>query len=173
MSILEWLGLSEARGGSQADGLAAIADALEGMDPSRARFLACFAYALTRAARADGRVTEDEAATMERVVVEYGRLPPEQAARVVRIARAEATRSGGTDDFLVTRELNTIASREEKLALVECLFAIAAADETILTVEDNEVRRIANELKLEHHDYIAARTRYLQHLQVLRDTRSG
>jgi uncharacterized tellurite resistance protein B-like protein len=101
-------------------------------------------------------------------VMDHGQLPHEQAVRVVRIARSEATRSGGTDDFLVTRELNAIASHEEKLALVECLFAIAAADASILTVEDNEVRRIANELKVEHHEYIAVRSRYLQHLRVLR-----
>src|SRR5262245_23966739 len=169
MSILDWLGLAESRAGSEPEGIAAIARALDGVEPARARFLACFAHALTRAARADGRVTDDEARRMEAVVIEYGRLPAEQAARVVRIARSEAARSGGTDDFLVTRELNAIASHEEKLALVECLFAIAAADETILTVEDNEVRRFANELKLEHHEYIAVRTRYLQHLRVLRD----
>jgi len=110
---------------------------------------------------------------MARVVVEHGRIPPEQAAIVVRIARAEAARAAGNDDFLVTRELAGIASREEKLALVDCLFAIAAADESILTVEDNEIRRIANELKLEHGDYIAARAGYLQHLRVLRGSWRG
>ena len=76
---------------------------------------------------------------------------------IVRVAREAARHSGGTDDYLVTREFERIATREEKLELLDCLFAVGAADDSILTVEDNEVRRVASELKLEHADYIAVR----------------
>jgi hypothetical protein len=37
-----------------------------------------------------------------------------------------------------------------------------------VTIEDNEIRRIANELKIEHGEYIAVRARHLDHLQVLK-----
>jgi len=37
-----------------------------------------------------------------------------------------------------------------------------------LTIEDNEIRRIANELKIEHREYIAVRARHLENLQVLK-----
>jgi uncharacterized tellurite resistance protein B-like protein len=74
----------------------------------------------------------------------------------------------GTDDFLITREFERLATREEKLALLDCLFEIAAADSPILTSEDNEVRRVASELKLEHADYIMVRQRHLGSLNVLR-----
>ena len=104
---------------------------------------------------------------MEQIVAERADLAPAQAALVVRIATAQGLQHGGTDDFLVTREFAQIATRDQRLALLDCLFALSSADRSIVQLEDNEVRRIASELKLEHGDFIRARTAYLQHLKVL------
>jgi uncharacterized tellurite resistance protein B-like protein len=167
MSILKWLGLSDPSPGESDNRLEGIEKALEAHGPERARYLACFAYILTRAAKADHHVSDGEARLMEAIVSERAGVSPEQAALIVRIAR-DAGHSRGTDDYLITREFERFASREEKLALLDCLFAIAATDSPILTTEDNEVRRVASELKLEHADYIAVRQRHLEHLKVLR-----
>ena len=169
MSLLKWLGLaSDPEPGDNR--LHEIEQALEAHGPQRARYLACFAYILTRAAKADHHVSDDEAKLMERIVAERAGVDAMQAVLIVRIAR-EAGHSRGTDDYLIAREFERIASRDEKLALLDCLFAIAAADASIATVEDNEVRRVASELKLEHSDYIAVRQKHLASLNVLR--RSG
>lgn len=169
MSLLRWLGLGEdPRPGAPVDSVGAIEKALTDMDPQRARYLAAFAFILGRVARADHDVTDAEARTMERIVAERGSLPAEQAALVVRIAHAEGLRHGGTEDFIATREFERMAARDEKLALIDCLFAVSSADRSIRTVEDNAIRQIANELKLEHADYIAIRARYAEHLEVLR-----
>lgn len=166
MSILRWLGLGgEAE--PEHNELGEIEAALEAHGPERARYLACFAYILTRAAKADHHVSEAEAALMERIVAERAGVDAAQAALIVRIAR-EAGRSRGTDDYLIAREFERVASRDEKLKLLDCLFAIAAADASIKTIEDNEVRRVASELKLEHADYIEVRQRHLGNLNVLR-----
>lgn len=167
MSLLKWLGLSSEPDPATDNRLHEIEQALEAHGPERARFLACFAYILTRAARADHHVSDDELSHMARVVKQWANVGDNQAALIVRIAR-EAGHSRGTDDFLITREFERIATREEKLALLDCLFEIAAADAAIGTVEDNEVRRVASELKLEHADYIAVRQRHLGKLNVLR-----
>ena len=167
MSILKWLGLSDTASEVADNRLHEIEKALESHGPQRARYLACFAYILTRAAKADHHVSDGEARMMEQIVSERAGVDPEQAALIVSIAR-DAGHSRGTDDYLVTREFERIATREEKLALIDCLFAIAAADSPILTTEDNEVRRVASELKLEHADYIDVRRRHLEHLNVLR-----
>jgi uncharacterized tellurite resistance protein B-like protein len=167
MSILQWLGLSDGPSDETDNRLHEIEKALESHGPERARYLACLAYILTRAAKADHHVSDGEAQLMERIVSERAGVDAEQAALIVRIAR-DAGHSRGTDDYLITREFERIASREEKLALLDCLFAIAAADSPILTTEDNEVRRVASELKLEHADYIAVRQRHLESLKVLR-----
>jgi uncharacterized tellurite resistance protein B-like protein len=168
MSILKWLGLGP-ESHTADNQLHEIEAALEQHGPDRARYLACFAYILTRAAKADHHVSDGEARLMERIVAERAHVDAEQAALIVRIAR-DAGHSRGTDDYLITREFERVASRDEKLALLDCLFAIAAADSPILTAEDNEVRRVASELKLEHADYIAVRQNHLSKLNVLRRT---
>lgn len=166
MSILRWLGLSSDPEPHD-NQLQEIEAALGAHGPERARYLACFAYILTRAAKADHHVSDAEARLMEQIVAERAGVDPEQASLIVRIAR-DAGRSRGTDDYLIAREFERLASREEKMKLLDCLFAIAAADASIKTVEDNEVRRVASELKLEHADYIEVRQRHLGNLNVLR-----
>lgn len=143
---------------------------LDAMEPQRARKLAAFAFILCRAARADLQVSEDETASMERIVVERGGLSEEQAILVVQMAKTQNALFGGTENFLVTREFNNLATREEKLALLDCLFAVAAADDSISTVEDNEIARVCSELQLRHEDLVAARSRYREYLAVLKKT---
>jgi uncharacterized tellurite resistance protein B-like protein len=170
MAFWDWLGLGAEKTDS-ANHLEPIETVLATVTPERARYLACFAYILTRPARADHQVTDDEAARMRAIMVEQAGVSGEQAAAIVAAARMAAKQAGGTEDFLVTREFERIATREQKLHLLDCLFSISAADASILTVEDNEVRRVASELKLEHADYIAVRKKHLEHLEVLRRTR--
>lgn len=169
MSLWKWLGIDRPAAAPDEAGVDRIEQALEGMEPARGRYIACFAYILTRGARADHEVTDGEARTMERIIAERAGIPADQAAIVVQIARTQAVRSGGTDDFIVTREFNSLATREQKIALLDCLFAVSAADASILTVEDNEIRRVANELKLEHAEFIAVRAAHLKHLAVMRN----
>ena len=169
MSILRWLGLAEADNDhAPVDSLREIEKALTHMEPEQARYLAGFAYILGRVARADHQVTEEESALMQRLVAERGNLPPEQAALVVRIATTEALRHGGTEDFIDTREFEKSATREQKLALIDCLFAVSSSDDSIRTIEDNEIRRIASELKLDHSDFIRVRWAHVNNLEVLR-----
>jgi uncharacterized tellurite resistance protein B-like protein len=171
MSLLRWLGLEDTtRHDSQqdVDAIRRISEALDRLPPDRARFVAAFAYLLGRVAYADREVTADETRTMERLVVERMALPEEQAALVVQIARAQNLMFGGTEDFLVARQFAGMASHEQKLALLDCLYAVSAADQSVTVVEDNEISRIVNELRLEHADLVAARARYRQFLSVLR-----
>ncbi len=180
MSILKILGLDRqadaprtarpAEGSSpETDTVRRIIEELEGLEPKRARYIASFAFILSRVAHADLKISEEETQAMERLVVEVGRLPDEQAVLVVHMAKTQNMLFGGTENFLVTREFNKIATHDQKLALLECLFGVSAADESISTVESNEVRRIAKELLLSHADYIAARSAYRDYLAVLKD----
>jgi uncharacterized tellurite resistance protein B-like protein len=123
-----------------------IIEALERLEPERARYVAAFAYILGRVAHADRNISPDETQAMERLVMEHGGLPAEQAILVVQIAKSQNILFGGTENYLVTREFKKIARREEQIALLHCLFAISASDESISTVEDNEIRKISREL---------------------------
>ncbi len=141
---------------------------MEHLEPERARHIAAFAFILGRVAYADLEISAEETRTMERLVMERGGLPESQAVLVVEIAKSQNKLFGATEDYLVTRQFENFASREEKLALLDCLFAVAAADENISTTEDNAIHQIAAELKIEHPDLIAIRSRYKQYLAVLK-----
>jgi uncharacterized tellurite resistance protein B-like protein len=170
MSLLRFLGLGGTADSETHDieGVRTIVDALDTLEPDRARHLAAFAYILSRIAHVDQHVSRQETETIERVVAQEGRLPPAQAKLVVDIAKAQSVLFGGIEDFQVTREFATRATHEEKLALLHCLFAVSSADQTIAVIEDNEIRRITRELRIEHADYIAVRMAHRQHLGVLK-----
>lgn len=176
MSILEFLGFRPAGGRTEAtqsaetETVRKIVARLDDLEPARARFVAAFAYILSRVAHADLEISAEETRAMERIVAERGQLPTELAVIVVQMAKTQNLLFGGTENYLVTREMNRIASRDEKMALLDCLFAVSAADDSISTVEDNVMGQIATELHLEHRDFIAVRARYRDRLAVLKNS---
>jgi uncharacterized tellurite resistance protein B-like protein len=172
LSIWDFLGLAgkppQTSTPGQTETVRKIVDALDRLEPERARFIAAFAYILSRVAGADLKISPAETRAMERIVMEHAGLPEEQAIMVVQMARHQNLLFGGTENFLVTREFNKIATREQKLALLDCLYAVAAAEGLVSNVEDNEIRQIASELRLEHSDFIAVRLRYRDQISLLR-----
>jgi uncharacterized tellurite resistance protein B-like protein len=153
---------------SETETVRKITQALDKLDPGRAKFIASFAYLLGRIARADMNISAEETATMERIIMEHGAMPEEQAILVIQIAKTQNILFGGTENYLVSREFNSISSHEEKMILLDCMFAVAAADKSIATIEDNEISQIADELRIEHRDFISVRLKYREWLAVLK-----
>jgi uncharacterized tellurite resistance protein B-like protein len=171
MSILRFLKQNSGKipkESTETDTVRKIIQALNQLDPERAKFIAAFAYLLSRAARADLHISLEETQVMERIVMEHAGLPEEQAVIVVQLAKTQNVLFGGTENYLVSREFNAVASHEEKMGLLDCLYAVAAADESISTIEDNEISQIADELRIEHRDFISIRSGYRDKLAVLR-----
>ena len=176
MSIWKFLGLrgapqepQEPQGdGGDTETVRKIVARLDHLPEDKARFVAAFAFMLSRVAHADLDISEDETRAMEQLVVEPGGLPEEQAIIVVQMAKTQNLLFGGTENYLVAKEFNRIATHEQKLSLLHCLFAVGAADDSISTTENNVVRQIADELELEHPDFIAVRSHFREHLGVFR-----
>ena len=169
MSILEWfrsMAASEAPGDT--DTVRRIAAALDQIDEPRARYLAAFAYVLSRVAGADLQVSEAEMNAMREIVQRVGELSDDQARLVVDIARTQNRRWGGTEDFLVTREFRSLASEDECRTLLGCLFAVSAADDTISGDEEAQIRQIARELGVPDGEYRAVRLKHADKLTTLR-----
>lgn len=166
--FLSWGSSPSADAPESADTVRKIASALDAMEPDQARYIAAFAYLLGRVAHADLEVSPEETAEMERIVEGLGGLPEDQAVMVVQIAKSQNLLLGGSENYSVAKEFNRLASRAQKISLLHCLFAVSAADQSISTVEDNEVRKISSELRLDHGDFVAARSAYRQHLEVLK-----
>ncbi len=141
---------------------------LEALPPERARFVAAFAYILSRVANADLDISAEETGEMEEIVRRHGKLPEDQAVLAVQIAKAQSRLFGGTENFLVTREFAGLAGPEERRELLECLFAVAAADGGISSAEEAQIRQISSELDFSHREYVEARSAWNDVRDVLR-----
>lgn len=162
-SIRAWLGVDSPEKQEFAP-LRATLEALDHLPPDRARYLAAFAYLLGRVAHADQHVSPEETVAMESLVREQGQLLQDQAMVVVQLAKTSNLLFGGTANFLVAREFSELATYDQKLALMRCLFAVSAVHEAISTAEEGEIHRIANELRIDHQDLVALRVAHQRHL---------
>jgi uncharacterized tellurite resistance protein B-like protein len=158
-----WLGLDRTDTSAFAP-LRDVVDALDRLDPTRARHLARFAYLLGRIAHADRHVSAEETRAMEALVRDEGRIEPELAVLVMGLAKSSNLLFGGTADYLVAQEFAEAASYDEKLALARCLFAVAATDESISMAEEAEIHRILNQLRIQPHDLTALRVEHRKFL---------
>jgi uncharacterized tellurite resistance protein B-like protein len=178
MSLLDLLGLRHppaAAGGASAaastETVRKIVGELEALPADRARYVAAFAYLLSRVAHADLEISAEETREMERLLTEVGRLPEEQAILVVQIAKSQKRLFGGTEDYLVTREFKAIATPEERRQVLDCLLAVSAADDSISSAEETQVRQISSELGFTHADYVEALSAWNDKREVLRGLR--
>jgi uncharacterized tellurite resistance protein B-like protein len=162
-SIRAWLGLDSAEP-QEINALRETLDALDQLEPDRARYLAAFAYLLGRVAHADRHVSAEETRAMEGLVREQGQLSQDQAMVVVQLAKTSNKLFGGTENFLVAREFSALATYDQKLSLMRCLFWVSATDEAISTAEEGEIHRIANELRIDRPDLVALRVAHRRHL---------
>lgn len=126
-----------------------IARELDALPVERARFLAAFAYILTRAAAADLTISPEESHTIEQLVAEHGGLPEPQAILVSQIARNQSLLHGGTEDYLVTRQFRELSTEADRLALLRCCYLVGVADDTITAAESDLLQEIAKELDID------------------------
>jgi len=161
--LRSWLGLDRAETPAPAP-LRAVVEALDRLEPDRARHLARFAYLLGRVAHADSHVSAEETRAMEALVMEEGGLEADVAVLVVGLAKSSNLLFGGTADYLVAQEFAEAASYDEKLSLARCLFAVASTDASISMAEETEIHRIMNQLRVQPQDLTALR---MQHRKFL------
>ena len=172
MSLLKRLGLKGSASRSSAERetetVRRIAARLERLDPDQARYLACFAYVLARVAQADLEIDEAESRQMEETVHQLAELSEAEAALVVEIAKNQTRLFGGTENYVVTREFRRISDKAQRAKLLQCLFAIAAADGSISGVENAEINAIAEELGFTGPETNALRSRFRDKLSVFK-----
>lgn len=177
MSILELLGLKRAKpteskpDEGETATVRRIVGKLEALPTDEARYIASFAYILSRVAYADLEISDEETAKMEELVQHHGNLSADQAILVVQIAKSQNQLLGVTEDYLVTREFKQISTEAQRIELLDCLFAVSAADDSISSAEEAQIRQIASELGLGHKDYVAARSAYSAKREVLKPLR--
>jgi uncharacterized tellurite resistance protein B-like protein len=170
MTFLKFLGLETKKSDvmEETETIREISRKLDRLEPAVASYHAFFACILSRVARVDLHISEEETRKMENILLTLGHLSQDMAVLVVEIAKRQNELLGGVENYLVTREFKKISDRSQREHLLECLLAVAAADETISSHENAEVRKITDELGIERKDFIAIRSRFREHLGVLK-----
>jgi len=146
---------------------------LSSLEPTLATFIAAFAFVLNRVAHADSNISQAETEKIQDIVWKRGHLSPEQARLVVKIAKNQAELFGGTENFLVTREFRETSTMEQRLELLDCLFAVATADGKISGTEETQIGQIATELSISQPTYATALSAHSEHRSVLRSLRKN
>ena len=129
---------------------------LEALPPETARLLASMAYVLARAAYADLSISDVETAAMEQELTGVG-LDRAQAVLVVEMAKLQEKTGGGTSDYLVTREFREYSTPEQRLALLRACYHVAAADDSITSMENSTLVEIASELDITREEAAVVR----------------
>lgn len=134
----------------------------------RVEYLAAFAGLLARAAFGDMHITGEEERAMEACLEDPAGLEPKDAALVAHIAKNAAEALGGVEDYLLTRAFNERATPDEKVALLDCLYRVAAADGTVSVAEDEEIKQIGSALLIPHSRVMDVRSGHKDRLEILR-----
>jgi uncharacterized tellurite resistance protein B-like protein len=171
MSILELLGFRRGEPRAEAgetETVRKIVGELESLPAEIARYVAAFAFILARVAIADLDFSVEETGRMERILQDLGHLSAEEARLAVSLAKAQHNVAGGTESFLVTREFRQIATREQCRGLLDCLFAVSAADDSISGLEEGVIRQIASELGFSPAELSAIRGAWSDKREILK-----
>jgi uncharacterized tellurite resistance protein B-like protein len=170
LSLLRFLGLGA--GASQADSepesLKEIGAQLEALPPDEARFVAAFAYLLARIAGADLTTDDQERAEMARHLEGFAGVDSDRAVLLGEAAVRAAQTYSPSDDHLVARTFRDMTELDERTRLLRCLYAVASADQTISTAEDNEIFEVAASIGVEHPQVIAIRSEFKEYLGALK-----
>ena len=173
-SFLKYLGVSDNVVQGEAseedtESIRHIISSLDEMEPGQAHYVALYASILSRVAHADLHMSAEETRAIEKVLIERMRLEEAQAVLVTEISKNQNKLLGGVENYLITREYANWSKPQQRMELLEALFAVAAAEEGISAEENEEIRKIAEEIGLQRHDFLAVRSQFKSELNVLKD----
>jgi uncharacterized tellurite resistance protein B-like protein len=116
----------------------------------------CSASALLgRVAFVDGDFSQKELETLVSVLISEWNLTEPDANLLAEIVRRRVM--GGVDYHYLTHSFYERTTPEERKHFIKCLFQMANASEKTSNVEIEEIRSIANSLKISHSDFIDAK----------------
>jgi uncharacterized tellurite resistance protein B-like protein len=110
---------------------------------------------MAQVARVNPQVSDAEVATMVEALEEHWHLDADQAAFVAGVAISDT--ASLMDRYRLAREFASVCGPEERAEFLDVLFAVAAADGVARYDEIEEIRGLAQTLKLSHRQYIEAK----------------
>lgn len=128
------------------------------LSPDESRL--ALAALMVRVARTDGSYSDAERSRIDRALAARFRLGPWDAAALR--AEAEIAEEGAPDTVQFTRVIKEAVPYEERAAVVEALWRVAAGDDGINADEHGLMRLVANLLGVSDVDSGLARQRALR-----------
>ena len=110
---------------------------------------------MAQVARVNPQVSDAEVATMVDALQTYWHLDAGQASFVAGVAISET--AGLMDRYRLARQFASVVGPRERVLFLDVLFAVAAADGVACYDEIEEIRAIAESLKLSHRQFIQAK----------------
>ena len=111
---------------------------------------------------ADFKVDGEEQKAVSAAIQSAFQLTAEETQSLLALADEEVKQA--TDMFQFARLINKEFSRDRKVTLLEHLWAVAFADETIEKYEEHLIRKVTTLLHLHHEDFIDAKLRVKRRL---------
>ncbi|MCJ7568547.1 MAG: TerB family tellurite resistance protein [Anaerolineales bacterium] len=125
------------------------------IDDDRLRKLSLAGGLMARVAHVDLEITDDEyEAIVNSLIAEWG-MGTEEAAFVTEVAVSGI--GPDMDYYRLAREFFTSTTPEERAKFLNILFTIANADGSVSNEETEEIRALANSLRLTHRQFIDAK----------------
>jgi uncharacterized tellurite resistance protein B-like protein len=110
---------------------------------------------MAQVAHVNPQVSDAEVATMAAALQTHWHLTPDEAAFVTSVAVSET--ASFLDPYRLAREFADTCTYQERAEFLKVLFAVAAADGVASYKEIEEIRQIAESLKLAHEQFIEAK----------------
>lgn len=145
-----------------------VASLLPNSDNEEKLLVACVAGLLARVAYIDFKIHESELLKMRGALNEWTDLDSHDIQAIVTLAIEEIKDLAGLENHTYCAPLNELLNPDQRYALLEGLFALAASDGEVESRESEEIRLITQGLRLEHKHFIAARATVLEHLKALK-----
>ena len=115
------------------------------------------AVLLIEVMRSDAESTDEEQATILKILKERFQLPDAEVAQLSELGHRAAKAANDLHQFtsLINRELE----RSEKIRIIEYMWQVAYADKKISAHENHLMRKMGDLLHISHGDYVAAKMR--------------
>ncbi|OGT03372.1 MAG: hypothetical protein A3F73_06800 [Gallionellales bacterium RIFCSPLOWO2_12_FULL_59_22] len=115
------------------------------------------AVLLIEVMQSDAESTDEEQATILKILKERFQLPDAEVAQLSELGHRTAKAANDLHQFtsLINRELDL----PEKVRIIEYMWQVAYADRQISAHENHLMRRMADLLHISHGDYVAAKMR--------------
>jgi len=121
----------------------------------RLRKLSLAGGLMARVAHVDLEVSDDEYKAISNSLIAEWDINPEEAAFVTEVAVSEI--GPDMDYYRLAREFFTSTDHDERVKFLHILFSIANADGFVSNEETEEIRAIANSLRMTHRQFIDAK----------------